>query len=335
MEVDREEFLEMLSVLKRAASPRDLNPIYQQIILDDGHAYSFNGEYGLLAKGIPGLSCAASSDPLIRAVSGFQSKKIEIVPGDKEVVLVSGRSKVRLLAGDPRMFPRIFPSGYIGFCNADNITESVRRCLSLIDSDKPLSQIGIQDDGVYATDGHRVCRAKLSAPTQHGRVTLTEDSSKVFCSLGQPNNTFISPTQFVAAFDRVIFVSALCTSRVPFPAIDKMCSVVHMANVKALPEGFDAALKRVSVTIEKSGGAVMESTGDDLILTTQHGGVGHAEDAFSWPFHKFKIRVSPNQVLAAFAVTRHVDWSSVLSADPRSLRFVLPDFDHFVSLMEL
>lgn len=337
MKVSRASLLSILSLLKHAVAKSDSTPVYQNVAFSDGCAWSFNGEFGVLVRGIPGLSCLVPSDKLLAAVSKFSADELEIVAGESSVTVCQGRSKIQILASDPRIFPKIFPDKYSPLCRAQNFLGCIKKALMLRDKDDDMfPQIGISRHYVYTTDGKRAARLKLDQPVESDDVTISVDAAKTLCNIGQPTAVFSSDSQLIANVQGVVFVCLKTRSRVPFRNIDAFCSEApDLSKSKALPADFGLALERVSLMSEGDGGVVLESTGSDLLLYSKRSGSGTAEEGFDWPFHPFNIRINPSHVIDAMKQgLQLVDWSSVLSPDPRMMRFSLPDIDYFVPLME-
>lgn len=336
MRINRQEFLKTLQCLSTAVAHRDLNPIFKQVAFHDGLGYSFNGECGLIASVPKDLRLMTTAKELMACLSKYTEDEIELVCDDSIVTVCQGRSKTRLQCSDPNLFPQIFPKGYMPFTESEQITEVVKKALSLIDSDAPLSQIGIKKDYVYAVDGRRVCRFKLDKPASEHAVTLSTSAASAFAAQGVPIKVFATDSQLVGHFKHALFIATFVASRVPYPMIDRLANVEPIAdNIKMLPETFAGALERIRMFCEKHEGAVLESTGNDLILSARKSDVGAFEEAFDWSFRPFRIGINPHHINAALSFSNIVDWSSVLSDDPRVIRFVLPGSDHFVSLMEL
>src|SRR5690606_9350719 len=105
MQVSRQSLIEELKLLRSSSSPKDLNPVFRSAVFMGDHAWSFNGECGILIKHAGGLRCMVSAESLLSVLVKYDSDQIEIVADNERITVVSGRSKTTLLASDPSVFP--------------------------------------------------------------------------------------------------------------------------------------------------------------------------------------------------------------------------------------
>lgn len=334
MQVKTQEILSILSTLRGTVAPKGLNPTYRNVAFSNGYAWSFDGECALIRQCPRELSMLVDADELASCLSKYDVDELDIDTSDGHLVIRSGRSTTKLRSSDPQLFPEIFPNNYVPFCAAKNITEVVGQVLNLLDRDSNLSQVGFHGKYVYATDGRRTSRFALDTPADRRAVAISCKAAKAFVSQGQPINVLATDSQLVGHFEHALFVAAFHHAKVPFTAIDRIADEpAQPANVKMLPVAFDRALERAAGI--SSSMVVLESTGTELTVRAMTKDVGAFEETFEWQFGKFVIGVNPVHVRAALKFSTSIDWTSVLTPSPRVMRFVLPNADHFVGLMEL
>lgn len=334
VQVNLQSLVDVVKQLKQTTDSKGhMNPVYRQIVFRDGSCWSFNGECGQMIKSpAPELHCMIPADDFLKVLSKYKGESIELIASDSQIDIVSGRSKNKLMASDPNLFPQIFPTQYLPFCHAQELPSVVKKTLSALDTDHPLSRVGICKQSVYATDGKRCTRIALSEPVKDHIITISIAAAHVLSAYETMTSAFASDSQLLINFDGKLFVATLSTGQVPFNQIDTMCDAsVDPSNLKALPAGFAVALDRVSVLGE--GQVRMESTGSDLILRSEVQGRGASEEAFDWEFKPFQVGIQPKHVLDAVRLTTMVDWTNCLRSSPTTMRFVSPGLDHFVALM--
>lgn len=336
MIVDREEILDSLTRLQTCVGKDNLQPMYQSICFKDKFATAYNGEFGAVLRMDIGADCLVHGEKLAAAVSKAPSENIEITCDGSSLQIKSGRSRTSLQVGHPHGFPDIVPRHYESLTHASDLTAAMSTLLRLTDAKAQLSKIVLHRQHALSTDGKRVTRIRLAESVGSGIVSISVSSAKALVSLGQPKSTFATTNQFLALCDKTLFVSSQSDSRVPVNHIHEMADTpVSQGNTKVLPHGFSDSLGRAKLLSRIDAGVLVESTGSTLRVASLGSQAGTFEETFDWEFAKFRISVNPSHFQDAMKFSSHLDFTSVLSSEPRFVRFVLPDQDHFLSLMEL
>lgn len=329
--IERKVLIDVVNLVKPALSTAAYIPALTHIRFDGEYATAYNDVTAISVKCGLDLECCLPGDLLSRTLNSFVAPHLAIQQGNgAEVVLSSGRSKIKMPTLPPDQFPYNIPdeSATNGFEVTAEMLKGIDRCLISVGNDPTHpAQMGItldsDDDGsavLFSTDNFSISRYQTKS-----EVRLPGDSPIIlptfFCvqllALGKamPDSDIelsMVPGGVLATIGRskAFLFSKTMVDLEPldFPRI--VNDHVKLAGLKgragAIPDAWEGALQRalLVVSAETDKSTKFTADGDDLkMLTTSP--VGEAVDTVTLEvdtFPKGAFHVDPSLIARASKV---------------------------------
>jgi len=165
---NRDELLSLMTLVRPALATQSFIPAWTHIRLADGFAQTFNDTVSISVKTKLGdlAPVCVPGELFIKTLSSFNSEQVLMQDNDTSMVLVAGRSKMKVpvLGIDEFKMP-VLKGDPVSVSLTDDILEGVKRCLFSVGTDPTHpSQMGVTLDSVggkaalYSTDNITISR---------------------------------------------------------------------------------------------------------------------------------------------------------------------------------
>ncbi len=340
--INREALLKLVNLLKPAVATQDYIPALKHIKFGGGFASAYNDiaaiQIALPTKDLD-LDLCLPGETLSKSLNSFNAEKVMLQEGkDASLVIVSGRSKIKIPTLAAKAFPLEIPESnkkVPSIAITDDIMTGIQRCLLSVGNDPTHpATMGVTLDAVsgkavlFSTDNTTISRYASKS-----KVELPGDAPVIlpafFCEqLVTLSKAFPKAEVEVALhagalvayyFDEgdaevaVLFQKTLVDLEpLDFPSI--MAKHVKSKDVAkeldAIPDAFDAAFTRALLIlgseVDKATKITCKSDSINLLSTSS---VGEASDSITFdagapeaePFH-----IDPTLVIRACKVCTHL-----------------------------
>ncbi len=303
---NREALIKVTSLVKPALSTQSYIPALKHIRFADGWATTYNDVAGIAVRCDIEVERCLPGETLIRALASFGAENLMVQEGkDSSVVLVSGRSKLKLPTMELKDFPFELPDEDAAEIVIDaNIMKGIERCLLSVGNDPthPATMgvtLDIDDNGhavLYSTDNTTVSRYQTKT-----KIKLPADAPVImptfFCEqLVALTRAFADKEVEMQLLDGALLVfwgtsAKLFTKTVndlvplDFPRLmSKYCKMESLKKqLSIIPDSFDAALGRALLVLS---GEVDKSTKitvtDGFLKLSSTSSMGDSDDSMKF-----------------------------------------------------
>lgn len=304
---NRDQLLKLLTLVRPALSTREYVKELMHFQFLNGWVTAFDDKSAISLKCGLDLAYCVPGELMIRALSSFNSESVKLQEGPKgsELLLSSGRSKLKLPVLEAERFPFEEPQGQPDEIELDDaILEGIKKCLFAVGNDPTHpAQMGITLDQnadkkavLFATDNFTISRyqttSKIELPGETPIILPT-----FFCenlvALAQayPDDEItlqLYPSMYAARFGKKakLFTRILAdTEPLNFEKIvGKHVNVKKLkSQLQPIPVGFDAAIGRAALmtAADEDKIATIKVEVDAISITSQ-ADRGESDDEIEW-----------------------------------------------------
>lgn len=317
---NREALVKIAGLVRPALSNQAYIPALTHIRFDGDTATAYNDVSSISVRSAVDVQRCVPGELLIRALGSFGGENIAFQEGkDNSIVLVSGRSKVKLPTLDVKDFPfhlDVDRAEGVEVLLDASIKRGIERCLMSVGNDPTHpAQMGVTLDVdskgcavLFSTDNFTISRFQTKE-----KIELPGDAPVImptfFCeqlvSLGktfkdEACTLVIMADGLLAVFGKSgsLFTKTLVDLEpLDFPRImEKHCKLAKLkAMVSPIPDGFDGALGRAMLVLSGEVDKVTTITPDvDVIKLSSSSAMGDSDDSMAFtipedgpdkPFH--------------------------------------------------
>lgn len=304
---NRDKLLKLLTLLRPALSTQNYIPALTHFAFADGWVMAFNDITAICAKCPVELSGCIPGETLLRALGSFNAENVSLKadPKDENLLVSSGRSKLKLPTMELDKFPYEEPSGSGDEIDlTDGILEGIRRCLFSAGSDPthPATMgltLAVDDDGraiIFSTDNFTISRYQTK-----DKIALPGDSPVLlptfFCEQLLTLGKHFSEEEIVlkiyagrltASFGKLAELSTRTLADTETLDFDKILAKhVTLAKLKGqlttIPPSLDAAFSRAALVLSSEDDrATQISVEKGTISLLSKSALGESDDEIAW-----------------------------------------------------
>lgn len=341
MNVDIHKLREAVQLVRHTLSKDKAIESYRWICFRERRITTFDGNTATVtASPLPELECVLLGDKFVTmldVLNDGRSARFELVEGWLNVK--AGRYETRIPTFDLRDYPTIEISGSKKFCEATNLVECFKAIKPAIEKDisSPIGGVGMRGSYLYATDGKRISRAKLSHPVKSS-ISISKTGADQLTRLGQPDHLFEIGNMVggLYAAQKTLVMTRTLEAMFPYDAVDTAFEDGKHRVVLEVPNELLPAVERVRAMNDNEESAIhLECNGEVLTLRCESD-TGTAKDSIALQAGApFKIKVHADRLRASLRALKPetIDLSDVIYGDARMLRFSGEGYEHAMALM--
>lgn len=303
MELNREDLLKTATLLRPALAVQSYIPAYQHIRFGEGVAVAYNDIMGvsLTCDAGKAIKACVPGEPLLRVLSSFNTKTVDLLMKGDTLHIKSGRSTVKLptLPYEDFTARNEMPKDCSAHVLHEPITDGIRQCLQFSGSGSAAhpSTLGVtiqSEDGcvvLYATDDATITASHTGVEAEVPRTLLPgffcEQLLSMRKSLRGAAQLLITPKALFVDFEAGVVFTKTQPAAEPldFPRVMERCVDRQFLEEDAgpIPADLEAALQRAIMVVQSSRRprTRVMFNGSNMELLSE-GDVGHSEDALPY-----------------------------------------------------
>jgi DNA polymerase III sliding clamp (beta) subunit (PCNA family) len=270
-DIQRESLLKIASLVRPALAKTNYIPTLQHIRFDGKFATAFNDISAISVRADVELERCLPGETLIKALGSFNAKEVSVQQNDAEVVLKSGRSRMKLPTLPTKDFPLQWPDDDGDDIDLEPaIVKGIERCLINVGNDPTHPEcMGVtldSDEGVavlFSTDNFTISRytskSKVKLPGGAPVILPTFFCEQLVALAKMYNEEGITLTirggSLMATFGKqakLLTRTLVDKEPLDFPSMfgKQLKGLKEVTDAPTIPDSFDSALQRALLILE-------------------------------------------------------------------------------------